>query len=161
MGNHHAHGSFELWIVTQPLDVEEQPIGIRLQRGVLVEQPRVNSPLTSPLAELKSRQLCLFDGPLDSLFITPLLEFFSQIIECWGRVAMPDRAALISAADRLTEQVVEQGRVRIRTVPDHVAGQILEESDLVLTGCRRSRSQVPRIEGYASRSGERRVGKEG
>src|ERR1039458_765366 len=122
MGNHHAHGSFELWIVTQPLDVEEQPIGVRFQRGVLVKQPRVNAPLTSPLAEFKSGQLCLFDGPLDSIFITPLLEFFSQIIERRGRIAMPDRAALISAADRLTEQVVEQSRIRIRTVPDHVAG---------------------------------------
>src|SRR5450432_2462846 len=140
MGNHHAHGSFELWIVTQPLDVEEQPIGVRLQRGVLVEQPRVNTPLTSPFAKFKSGQLCLFDGPLDSIFITPLLEFLSQIIECRGRVAMPDRAALISAADRLTEQVVKQGGVRIRTVPDHVAGQVLEEGDLVLAGYRRSRS---------------------
>src|SRR5260370_27584596 len=135
MGNHHADSSCEPWIVTQPLDVEEQPIGVRLQRGVLVEQPRVNAPLTGPLAEFKSGQLCFFDGPLDSLFITPLLEFLSQIIECRGRVAMPDRAALISAADRLTKQVVEQGRVRIRTVPDHVAGRILAEDELSPPWC--------------------------
>src|SRR5258708_5173284 len=103
MGNHHAHGSFELWVVAQPFDVEEQPVGIRLERGVLVEQPRVDALLAGPFAEFESRQLCFFDGPLDSLFITPLLEFLSQIVECRGRVAMPDRAALISAADRLTE----------------------------------------------------------
>src|SRR5713226_714158 len=85
MGNHHAHGSFKLWIVAQPFNVEEQPVGVRLQGGVLVEQPRVNAPLTSPLAEFKSGQLGFFDGPLDSLFITPFLEFLSQILECRGR----------------------------------------------------------------------------
>src|SRR5579859_4159534 len=63
---------------------------------------------------------------------------------------MPDGTTFIGPADSLTEQIVEQGRVRIRTVPDHVPGKVFEEGDLLLTGRRRTRSQVPRIEGYAS-----------
>jgi hypothetical protein len=124
VGNHHTHGGFELWIVAQPFDVEKQPVRVRLQRGVLVEQFRVNPLLAGPLAEFERRQLGFLHGPLDPLFIAPLLEFLSQIIECWRWVAMADRAAFIRAA------YIEE-----RLTPMEVAGMgSVSEDGLVVTG---------------------------
>src|ERR1051326_5034887 len=112
MGYHHAHRRLKSRVVTQSLDVEEEPVRVSLQRRVLVEQLGVNASLASPFAQLQSRQFRLLDRPLNPLFIAPLLQFLAQIVKSRNGVRVANCAPLVSAADGFAEQVVEQGSVR-------------------------------------------------
>jgi len=77
------------------------------------EQPGVDAPLAGPLAQLQRRELRLLDGPLDPVLIAPV-QFLPRVVERGDRVRVPYGVALVSAADRLAQQVVEQCRAGCR-----------------------------------------------
>ena len=148
VGDDHAHRALELWVGGQALDIEEQPVFVRLDGGGPVEKPRIHF-IPRPFPQLHRGELRFVANSLHLGFIPPGFQFLPEIVEAGDRPVLSGSAALIRGYDGVGQQVVQNRGVGGRAVhPDHVPRQVLEERQFVVGWRRGSWWKVPRIQGF-------------